>query len=129
MIVACSLAVKTGTQTHMSLENQIKKLNQSPWGSVAASFLELQLTVGSPVGDLIQAFQDFLRDNDFKIEINQKDYDVQLAEHLKWEADLLDKIARNEAIIAQETSRLDNVLYPEKAQLEDSIARNNALDA
>jgi len=105
------------------------KLNKTPWGQVAASFLELQLTVESPIGDLIQAFRDFLRDNAFKVEINQKDYDVQLAEHLKWEADLLDKIATNEAIIAQETSRLENVLYPEKAQLEASIARNNALDA
>jgi len=85
------------------------------------------LTVGSPVGDLLQAFQDFLRDNQFKIDINTQDYNVQLAEHNEWEAAIRERIASAESDIAQATSSLENVLYPLKASLEAQIARDEQL--
>merc|ERR1711990_911963 len=120
-------AVKTNSQTSMSLESTMTKLNKSPWGQVAASFLDLQLTVGSPVGDLIQAFQDFYRDNQFKMDINTQDYNVQLAEHNEWEAAIRERIASAQSDIATATSSLDNVLYPLKASLEEQIARDEQL--
>merc|ERR1711990_677916 len=120
-------AVKTNSQTSMSLESTMTKLNKSPWGQVAASFLDLQMTVGSPVGDLVQAFQDFLRDNQFKIDINTQDYNVQLAEHNEWEAAIRERIASAQSDIATATSSLENVLYPLKAALEDQIARDEQL--
>jgi len=85
------------------------------------------LTVGSPVEDLIQAFQDFLRDNQFKIDINTQDYNVQLAEHNEWEAAIRERIAHAQSDIATATSSLENVLYPLKAALEDQIARDEQL--
>jgi len=115
------------SQTSMSLESTMTKLNKSPWGQVAASFLDLQMTVGSPVGDLVQAFQDFLRDNQFKIDINTQDYNVQLAEHNEWEAAIRERIASAQSDIATATSSLDNVLYPLKASLEEQIARDEQL--
>merc|ERR1711990_920827 len=120
-------AVKTNSQTSMSLESTMTKLNKSPWGQVAASFLDLQMTVGSPVGDLVQAFQDFLRENQFKIDINTQDYNVQLAEHNAWEAAIRERIAHAQSDIAQATSSLDNVLYPLKASPEEQIARDEQL--
>jgi len=79
------------------------------------------------VGDLIQAFQDFLRDNQFKIDINTQDYNVQLAEHNEWEAAIRERIASAQSDIATATSSLENVLYPLKASLEDQIARDEQL--
>jgi len=83
--------------------------------------------VGSPVADLLQAFQDFLRDNQFKTDINTQDYNVQLAEHNEWEAAIRDRIASAKSDIAQATSSLENVLYPLKASLEAQIARDEQL--
>jgi hypothetical protein len=85
------------------------------------------MTVGSPVGDLIQAFQDFYRDNQFKMDINTQDYNVQLAEHNEWEAAIRERIASAQSDIAQATSSLENVLYPLKGQLEAQIARDEQL--
>jgi hypothetical protein len=85
------------------------------------------LTVGSPVGDLIQAFQDFYRDNQFKMDINTQDYNVQLAEHNEWEAAIRERIASAPSDIATATSSLENVLYPLKGSLEAQIARDEQL--
>ena len=41
LISTCAFAMQSGSQVHMQLENSMKKLNQSPWGQVAASFLDL----------------------------------------------------------------------------------------
>ena len=40
-LFVASWAVKTNTQTHMTLQNTMTKLKSSPWGQVAASFLDL----------------------------------------------------------------------------------------
>ena len=40
-LAVASWAVKTNTQTSMTLESTMTKLNKSPWGQVAASFLDL----------------------------------------------------------------------------------------
>jgi len=48
----------------------MKELSKTSWGKVAASFLDLQMTVGSPGGELLQAFRDFRKDNKFKVDLN-----------------------------------------------------------
>merc|ERR1711907_651214 len=68
-----------------------------------------------------------MRDNQFKIDINTQDYNVQLAEHNEWEAAIRERIASAESDIAQATSSLENVLYPLKASLEQQIARDEQL--
>ena len=68
-----------------------------------------------------------MRDNQFKIDINTQDYNVQLAEHNEWEAAIRERIAHAESDIATATSSLDNVLYPLKASLEEQIARDEQL--
>jgi hypothetical protein len=85
------------------------------------------MSVGSPVSDLIQAFQDFYRDNQFKVDINTQDYNVQLAEHNEWEAAIRERIAHAQSDIATATSSLENVLYPLKLALENQIARDEQL--
>jgi len=40
-LAVATYGVKTNTQTSMTLESSMKKLNKSPWGQVAASFLDL----------------------------------------------------------------------------------------
>jgi len=68
-----------------------------------------------------------MRDNQFKVDINTQDYNVQLAEHNEWEAAIRERIASAKADIAQATSSLENVLYPLKASLEAQIARDEQL--
>jgi len=68
-----------------------------------------------------------MRDNQFKIDINTQDYNVQLAEHNEWEAAIRERIASAQSDIAQATSKLENVLYPLKASLEAQIARDEQL--
>ena len=85
------------------------------------------MAVGSPVGDLIQAFQDFFRDNQFKVDINTQDFNWQLNQHNGWVKGFEDDIASAQNDIAQTTAHLNNVLYPLKAQLEEQLVRDEAL--
>ena len=68
--IAVSLAVRTNNQASMKFKSQMKELSKTSWGKVAASFLDLQMTVGSPAGELLQAFKDFKKDNKFKVDLN-----------------------------------------------------------
>ena len=129
--LALTMAVNTGLreQAKLGFKSQMKELQKTSWGKVAASFLDLQMTVGSPCGELLQAFKDFAKDNKFKVDLNTQDFRWQENQHNGWVKGFEDQIARAKADIAAATSKLDNVLYPLKANLEAAIKRDNALIA
>lgn len=77
----------------------------------------------------MQAFKDFAKDNKFKVDLNTQDFNWQENQHNGWVRGFEDQIARAKADIASSTARLDNVLYPLKANLEAAIKRDNALIA
>lgn len=62
------------------------------------------------------------------MEVNKKDYAIQLAEHNEWEAAIRERIADSESGIAKATYNLDNHLYPLKKVLTDQITRDTKLD-
>ncbi len=63
------------------MENKIHELKKTGWGRVAAGLMELQIKTGGPLSELVTAFQNLIRDLNFKLGSEHDEYRWAKAEH------------------------------------------------
>jgi len=127
LTATCALGFKASSKATMQLGSAMKVLESTGWGQVAIAFVELQTELGGPLDELGQAFKSLLSDLNFKISTEARDYAEQLAEHKEIEREINGRIKAANMDIGIATHKLDNWLYPHKAELEQAIINDNAL--
>ncbi len=127
LTATCALGFKSHSKASLQLGSAMKVLESTGWGQVAIAFVELQTELGGPLDELGQAFKSLLIDLNFKIKTEAADYAEQLAEHKNIEREINGRIKAANMDIGIATHKLDNWLYPHKAELEQAIINDNAL--
>ncbi len=129
LAISSAVAVKTTSSIELAMKSQLATLEKTGWGQVAMAFISLQNELGGPLDELVQAFKSLLSDLNFKINTERQDYAEQLAEHKEIDRQINGRIKGAEMDIGVQTHKLENFLYPKKADLETAIANDNALIA
>ncbi len=105
----------------MSMENKIHELKKTGWGRVAAGLMELQIKTGGPLSELVTAFQNLIKDLNFKLGSEHEEYRWAKAEHFAYNNEIEDRLTDARFRFAVSSAHLDNTLYPERARLEELI--------
>ena len=125
--LASSMQVKSSFQLRM--ENELKSLKKTGWGRVAAGLMELQVKTNGPMNELVTAFQNLIRDLNFKMGSEQEEYRWAAAENFELEKEINDRLTNAKVRFGVASAHLQNTLYPERARLEGLIAADEALIA
>ena len=67
LALALSQAVQIKSSADLALESKVNDLKESGWGRVAVNLIQLQLATGGPMNELVTAFQNLIRDLNFKL--------------------------------------------------------------
>ncbi len=91
--------------------------------------MELQIKTGGPLSELVTAFQNLIKDLNFKLGSEHEEYRWSKAEHFEYEKEITDRLVDARFRFAVASAHLDNTLYPERARLEALIAADEKLIA
>ena len=67
IVLSQAVELQVQSSAELALDNKIKDLKQSGWGRVAVNLMQLQLQTGGPMNELVAAFQNLIRDLNFKL--------------------------------------------------------------
>jgi len=81
------------------------------------------------MNELVTAFQNLIRDLNFKMGSEQEEYRWAAAEHHELEKQIEDRLVNAKVRFGVASAHLQNTLYPERARLEGLIAADEALIA
>jgi hypothetical protein len=111
------------------VENKMNELKKTGWGRVAVGLMELQIKTGGPLSELVTAFQNLIRDLNFKLGSEHDEYRWAKAEHHEYNKQIEDRLTDARFRFAVASAHLDNTLYPERARLEELIRLDEQLIA
>ncbi len=89
--------------------------------------MELQLSTGGPLSELVTAFKALISDLNFKLGSEQKEYQWAKAEHFQYNKQIEDRITNARFRHGVANDHLINTLYPQKKSLETLIAQDYKL--
>jgi len=125
LMVVASMAVTT---SHIS-SAQEKKINDlvhdKKWASIIMNLAELHLMAQGPIDTLVSAIQDVIADLEAKQERTHAEYDQRTSDHGAEVRRLNDDIRNAITTIANTNEHIDNVLIPQKEQLEEELVNLN----
>jgi hypothetical protein len=121
------MQVKSSFQ--LRLEDQVKGLKKTGWGKVAAGLLQLQVQTNGPMNELVTAFQNLIRDLNFKMGSEAEEYRWAAAEHHELDKEINERLRDAKVRFGVASAHLQNTLYPERARLEHLIAVDEMLIA
>ena len=91
--------------------------------------MELQVKTQGPMNELVVAFQNLIRDLNFKLGSEHEEYRWAAAEHHELDKEINTRLRDAKVRFGVATAHLENTLYPERARLEHLIAVDEQLIA
>jgi len=82
---------------------------------------------GGPMNEMVTAFQNLIRDLNFKMASEQEEYRWAAAEHHELDKEINTRLRDAKVRFGVASAHLQNTLYPERARLEHLIAVDEAL--
>jgi len=107
----------------------LRELKKTGWGKVAVGLMELQVKTNGPMNELVTAFQNLIRDLNFKMGSEQEEYRWAAAEHHELDKEINTRLRDAKVRFGVASAHLQNTLYPERERLEALIAADEALIA
>jgi hypothetical protein len=81
------------------------------------------------MNELVTAFQNLIRDLNFKLGSEKEEYRWAAAEHHELDKEINERLRDARVRFGVASAHLENTLYPERARLEGLIAADEALIA
>jgi hypothetical protein len=99
------------------MNKQISRLQKTGWGKVAFELVAAQIKTGGPLGELITAFKNLVKDLNFKLQSEHRDYVLAKSEHFSTEKECNEHITRSKFEKTVAAQHLTRTLLPEKMRL------------
>jgi hypothetical protein len=114
------------TKMTSAQEKQIKDLKKEKWGNILFTLAELQVKSEGPFEDLTDAVQMLVAEIDEKIAANDESYNERSLQHQSEVTRLSGLISTTEVQISNAQNILNNILYPNRAQLQEKLENFHA---